>query len=238
MLIPHFPRTTLAVALAALGLAFNASGATSTSPSMHENTTNASATGSAAAKNSHALSADDRHFATKAAEAGMAEVDLGKLAEQKAQNADVRNFGARMVEDHSKANDRLKQIVATKDMTLPARLDSSGQKTLDKLTKLSGEKFDHAYISKQVSDHKKVIKEFQKEAKSGNDKDLRAFASNTLPTLEEHLRLAQSAEKSVSEQASKSASASPGLKAARKATGASTVTAERQEHMPVAKTGM
>ncbi len=177
----------------------------------------------------------------------MAEVEAGKLAEQKAQDAQVKQFAQRMVHDHTQANDRLKQIAASHGVSLPAHLDKKGQKELDKLGKLSGEDFDKTYMKDQVSDHKKVIDEFEKEAKSGKNADIRNFAENTLPTLKEHLQLAQSAQESVmsaksgnngSRQSSKQSSSDAGMKAAKKATGATYVTAEKQEHMPVPKTGM
>jgi putative membrane protein len=229
----RFRTTAVAAAVAALVFTFDAHAADKQSTSVERARTGQS---SATAKS---LSLQERQFATKAAEAGMEEVELGKVAERKAQNAQVKEFGARMVQDHSKANDRLKQVVSTKGFNLPTRLDKSAQKALDELTKLSGGQFDEQYIKKQVSDHKKVISEFEKEAKSANDGDLRAFASDTLPTLREHLDFAESAQKAVQGEGDKNASSqSKGLKAAKKATGASAASAERQERMPVAKTGM
>ncbi|MGE5103253.1 MAG: DUF4142 domain-containing protein [Betaproteobacteria bacterium] len=229
MLVLRCNKVAIAVALAGAAIAWDANAATPATPPAARPSASAS---------SQSLSTDDRQFAMKAAEAGMAEVELGKLAQQKAQNDQVKQFGERMVRDHSQANDRLKQVVASKNVTLPAHLDKSGQKDLDQLTKLSGPKFDQQYIKKQVSGHEKVIQEFRKEAKSGRDQDLRTFASRTLPTLEQHLTLAKSAQKAAEDEASQSASSDSGLKAAKKATGASHVAAEKQEHMPVPKTGM
>ncbi|MGE5170346.1 MAG: DUF4142 domain-containing protein [Rudaea sp.] len=230
MLVSGCNKVAMAVALAGAAIAWDANAAkpAATSPAPHPS----------ASASSHSLSSDDRQFAVKAAEAGMAEVELGKLAQQKAQNGQVKQFGERMVQDHTQANDRLKQVVASKNVALPMRLDKSGQKDLDQLTKLSGAKFDQQYMKKQVSGHEKVIEEFRKEAKSGRDQDLRTFASSTLPTLEQHLSLAKSAQKAAHDEATQSASSDAGMKAAKKATGASHVAAEKQEHMPVPKTGM
>ena len=125
-----------------------------------------------------------------------------------------------------------------KHLSLPKHLDKAGQKDLDELGKVNGAQFDRQYIEKQVSGHEKVIAAFKKESKSGHDADLRAFASNTLPTLKEHLQAAQSAEKAVSDEAAQSASSTAGLEAAKKATGASHVAVEKQDRMPVPKTGM
>jgi len=121
-------------------------------------------------------------------------VQLGQLAAQRAQSPEVKQFGQRMVTDHTAANDKLKQVASQKGVTLPADLDSSSRREYDKLEKLSGSKFDREYMSHMVSDHKKDVKEFESEAKSGKDADLKTFASTTLPTLQEHLKMAQSAE--------------------------------------------
>ena len=130
-------------------------------------------------------------FVRKAAMGGMAEVELGNLAQQKASNDQVKQFGAKMVQDHGKANDELKQLASSKGIDLPSALDSKHKKDMDKLNKLSGAQFDKAYMSHMVDDHKKDVSEFKKQAKSGKDADVKAFAAKTLPTLEEHLQLAQ-----------------------------------------------
>jgi len=129
----------------------------------------------------------------KRSDAGaLAEVELGKLAQQKASSDQVKQFGSRMVEDHSKANDELKQLAQSKGVDVPAAPDKSQQKELDKLNKLTGSKFDHEYMAHMLSDHRKDVSEFQKVSKSSKDSDVKAFADKTLPTLQEHLKLAQS----------------------------------------------
>ena len=138
-----------------------------------------------------AVPAADKDFAQKAAVGGMAEVQLGKLAQQKASNDQVKQFGSHMVEDHSKANDELKQIASTKGVQLPSALDKKHQSDMDRLQKMSGADFDKAYMSHMVDDHKHDVADFKKEASSGRDSDIKGFASKTLPTLEEHLKLAQ-----------------------------------------------
>jgi putative membrane protein len=143
------------------------------------------------ASGSSQLSAADQTFVKKAAQGGMAEVELGKLATQKASSEDVKKFGQRMVDDHTKANDQLKQIAGTKGVTLPTELDSKDQALKDRLSKLDGEKFDQAYMKNMVRDHTKDVSEFRKESTSGKDSDLKSFASQTLPTLEDHLKEAK-----------------------------------------------
>ncbi len=131
-------------------------------------------------------------FMKKAAVGGMAEVELGQLAQQKGSSARVKEFGARMVRDHSKANQELKQLAGLKGVTLPTALDSKNQKVVAHLQKLSGVAFDRAYMSDMVADHKEDIADFQTEGQGGKDPDVKAFATKTLPTLEEHLKMAQS----------------------------------------------
>jgi len=156
-------------------------------------TTAAAMTGSMNSKAS-TITSGDRKFMEKAAEGGMAEVKLGQLATQKAQSDDVKKFGERMVDDHSKANDQLKQVASTKGVTLPTEPDKASQHEYDKLSKMSGAQFDREYMDHMVSDHKKDISEFQKEAKNAKDADVKQFASSTLPTVQQHLQLAQSAD--------------------------------------------
>lgn len=133
------------------------------------------------------LSSADSAFAMKAAQGGMAEVQLGKLAADKASNPDVKAFGQQMVDDHSKANDQLKAVAQQENMTLPTDLNAKDQATYDRLSKMSGAAFDKAYVKDMVKDHEMDIKEFQKEANSGKDEKIKGFASETLPVLQGHL---------------------------------------------------
>ncbi|HZR67370.1 MAG TPA: DUF4142 domain-containing protein [Terriglobales bacterium] len=141
---------------------------------------------------SASLTATDRQFIKKAAEGGMAEVELGKLATEKASSPDVKQFGQRMVDDHSKANDQLKQIASEKGVTVPDKLSAKDAATKARLEKLSGDSFDRAYMKDMVTDHTKDVSEFRTESKTAKDSDLKSFASQTLPTLEEHLKQAKS----------------------------------------------
>jgi putative membrane protein len=134
----------------------------------------------------------DQHFMREAAQGGMAEVELGHLAADKASNAEVKEFAQRMVKDHSQANDQLKQIASQKGVTLPTSLSAKDQATKNKLSKLSGDAFDQAYMSDMLKDHKTDIAAFQKETTNGKDPDVKQFASQTLPTLKDHLKHAQS----------------------------------------------
>jgi putative membrane protein len=146
--------------------------------------------GSAKAVNDKKPSAD-HHFVMDAATGGMAEVELGKLAADKATNADVKKFGQRMADDHGKANDELKSLAQSKQITLPNAVDAKHQATIDRLSKLSGEAFDRAYVQEMLKDHQKDVAAFRTESKSGKDPEVKAWAGKTLPTLEEHLKLIQ-----------------------------------------------
>ncbi len=132
------------------------------------------------------LSRADHTFFVTAAEDGMAEVELGKLAQQKGASEQVKGFGTQMVTDHTKAGDELKALAASKGVTLPAT-PGKHQKDIDKLGKKSGADFDRDYARHMVDAHKKAVSLFQKASKSGGDADVKAFAGKTLPTLQQHL---------------------------------------------------
>jgi putative membrane protein len=136
------------------------------------------------------VSDTDKAFMSEAATGGMAEVELGRLAAQKAASADVKAFGQRMVRDHSKANGELKAVAAKKGVTLPTALTDEQKANKAKLEKLSGAAFDREYMAMMVEDHDKDVAAFQDKSTSANDADLRAFVSKTLPTLQEHQKLA------------------------------------------------
>jgi putative membrane protein len=148
---------------------------------------NTAATGSAAS-----LTPADRTFVNEAAVGGMAEVQLGQLAVKNAKSPDVKNFGQRMVDDHTRVNNDLKQLASSKGITLPTDLDTKHKETVDRLSKLTGEQFDKAYMNDMIEDHTKDVADFRKEASEAGDPDVKAFAAKTLPTLEEHLALAKS----------------------------------------------
>jgi putative membrane protein len=147
------------------------------------------------------LSSSDRSFLKKAAEGGLAEVELGQLASQRASDPQVKQFAQRMVADHGKANDQLKQIASSKNVELPTALPAAAKRERDRLSKLSGAQFDREYMSHMTSDHKKDTSLFRSAAKSAKDSDVRQFASATLPTLEEHLQMSQSISKSAKSSA-------------------------------------
>lgn len=149
-----------------------------------------------ASSNKSRLTAADKRFLDKAAEGGKAEVELGQLAVQKAASEDVKKFGQRMVDDHTRANQKLQEVAEQKGIKLPDKLDAKDQATKARLEKLSGKQFDEAYMKDMVKDHTKDVNEFQREANDGKDPDVKSFAQTTLPTLQDHLKDAKQIETS------------------------------------------
>ena len=133
----------------------------------------------------------DRTFVEKAAIGGMTEVNASKVAQEKATSPAVKDFAAHMIADHTKANSELVSAATAKGVTPPGTVDKTHQKAIDKLSSMSGADFDKAYMKQMVADHKTTVSLFEKEAKSGKDGDLQAWAGKTLPTLQEHLKMAQ-----------------------------------------------
>lgn len=148
------------------------------------------------------LSAMDKTFMKKAAQGGMAEVKLGELAAKQGSSDQVKQFGQKMVDDHGKANDALKEVAAKKNFTLPGDIDAKSKATLAKLEKLHGAAFDAAYIKDMKMDHQADIAEFQKEVSKGKDPDVKGFASSTLPTVKEHYTMISGMSKSGSSKMS------------------------------------
>jgi len=143
-----------------------------------------------AEKVASSVSDADRAFMTEAATGGLAEVELGRLAARKGKSASVRAFGQRMVRDHSRANVQLKSLARSKRVALPAALTEEQKADRAKLQNLSGADFDREYMSMMVDDHDKDVAAFQDKSSSASDAGLRAFATKTLPTLQQHQKMA------------------------------------------------
>jgi putative membrane protein len=145
--------------------------------------------------------AKDKDFATDVAQAGLMEVMLGELAASNAESQDVKNLGKHMVTDHTNANKELMTLASKKNITLPSGLSKEGQMHYDKLSKKKGNDFDKAYSEMMVKDHEKVIDKFKKESEKGEDADLKAWATKTLPTLEHHLMMAKDTDSKINKKA-------------------------------------
>jgi len=189
------------------------------------------------------LSHGDQKFIHEAAKGGMMEVQMGRLGVQKAQNDQVKQFAQRLIDDHTKANSELKQLAASKGITLPddkfagtsetdrtkvrEETDSTAHMShpMKKLETLSGTDFDREFVRMAVSDHEKDVKEFEKEAQKADDSDVRAFAQKTAPTLREHLQQAKSLQSQVgagSGHSSTSSGSAPALGGSDRGTSSST----------------
>ena len=146
--------------------------------------------------NNPALNDKTTDFATEAADGGMMEVQLGKLAQQKAQSKSVKDFGTMMVDDHTKANDELKALAGKKNVTLPAKIGDAHQKKYDDLSKKSGKDFDKAYINAMVDGHEAAVSDFKKQT-DNSDADVKEWVNKTLPALQMHLDSAKAIKKAL-----------------------------------------
>lgn len=138
-----------------------------------------------------AQAVEDQKFMDKAALGGLAEVELGKLASERAANPEVKELAQTIVQDHEKSNDQLKQIAQSKGAKLPQELDRAHKRERDRLSKLTGAEFDRAYVQTMLKEHDKDIKEFQNQAQKGKDPDLKKFATDNVPVLKQHRQRAQ-----------------------------------------------
>jgi len=137
------------------------------------------------------VSDQDREFVNKAATGNLAEVELGRVAAQRAARPSVRSFGERMVTDHGRSSEQLASLARSKGIEVPTALEPSQQAVRDRLSSLSGNDFDRDYMSEMVRDHTEDIALFERAAQSSTDPDLKAWAAQSLPMLREHLALAR-----------------------------------------------
>jgi len=145
-----------------------------------------------------------------AAEGGMMEVQAGQLAASKASDPNVKNFGDMLVKDHTNANNELVQLANAKKVELPAGPSRGERKDIEKLGKLSGKDFDKQFVAMGVKDHQKDIKEFEKASGKVKDPELKAWIDKTLPTLRQHLAMAEKLKQGGDAAAMGNRGASPG----------------------------
>lgn len=142
----------------------------------------------------------DLQFMAKAASAGHAKVVLGQLALRNSNREDVRQFAQRMVDDHNKATHQLAELAMHEHLRLPRHAEGQDAAEIKRLSALSGDEFDTAYIRLMIEDHRKTIDDYQKEAQQGEVAPIRTLANSTLPMLREHLLLAEQLQQHTSEE--------------------------------------
>jgi putative membrane protein len=135
------------------------------------------------------VSSADRSFASKAAQAGSAEIADAQIALKSSSRQDVKDFARRMVSDHTKAADQLKSVASGEGLTLPRGESAADQKETDALQKLTGASFDRRYIEDQRKAHRDAVALFTAESRNGKNSQLKSFAAQTLPTLQDHLKM-------------------------------------------------
>ena len=139
-------------------------------------------------------SKSDASFMKHAANDSLAEIELGKLVQQKSQNADVKAFGQRMIDDHTKANEEMKPLADKMGVALPTAPEGKHAKMVKELSK-KDKRCDHEYAEAMVKDHEKAVKLFEKTSKKGDSEEVRQLAAKTLPVLQEHLKMARDLKK-------------------------------------------
>ena len=137
------------------------------------------------------LTPADQSFADELARANLAEINLGKLAQQKATTATIKDFAGRMVEDHTQLDNELKSWAKANNVTLPTTMSSADESEHSKLAGLSANNFDKQYLETMLSDHQRDIQKVQQEAEHVTNPQVKELANRTLPVLEDHLRLAE-----------------------------------------------
>lgn len=142
---------------------------------------------------------NDTEFAVAVADAGMLEVQLSKLAVERSATPAVKQFAQTMIDEHTKANTELATLAAQKNISLPTVLSDKSQKKYNDLLEKSGKDFDDAYTDCMVKNHKDAVDSFKKQADKGDDADLKSWAAGKVATLEHHLDMAKTTEKTVDE---------------------------------------
>jgi putative membrane protein len=164
-----------------------------------------SATGRSESTKKSNLSHSDRKFIEDAAKGGMAEVELAKIAQERASSPEVKQFAQQMERDHSQANEKIRQLAQEKGVTMPTGPKLAQNHEASKLMKKQGQDFDREYMDYMVKDHQKDVKEFKKQAEKAKDPDVKSFAQETAPKLEHHLQMAENADAAVGGKQAKNA---------------------------------
>ena len=137
----------------------------------------------------NSLSSKDRTFVMQAGQLSMMEVELGRLAVQRGSSPAVKQYGQEMVEEHTRANQELMQLVMQKQVEMPTEMSTQNTAMIDQLSGLSGSSFDTAYKQAMIDSHNQAIALFQAQSQQGQDPQLKAWATQKLPNLQAHLEM-------------------------------------------------
>jgi putative membrane protein len=162
-------------------------------PALQQESSGASGASSSESKSgSSQMSKADQKMMRDIAQSNLAEIEIGKLAEQKSQNEKVKEFAQKMVEDHTNAQKKLEELAAQKGVQLPTQPDKQHMAEMKKLQNLSGEKFDKQYLAQGgMRDHREAQKMLSRVEQRAQDEDLKKLASEMLPTIDEHMKTAR-----------------------------------------------
>ncbi|HWR54217.1 MAG TPA: DUF4142 domain-containing protein [Bryobacteraceae bacterium] len=140
-------------------------------------------------QSSSGISSSDRQFLTKAAQGSMAEVEMGKLAQERGSSEHVKELGKQLAEDHQKSLDQIRTIAQSKGIDLPQEVSKKDKAEHDRLSGLSGDAFDRAFLKAAQQDHRKDIAEYKRQAERSKDPEIQQYAQSTLPVLERHQQM-------------------------------------------------
>jgi putative membrane protein len=200
-----------APASAGKGATMPAGKATKPATAATDMTGQSSTQGSTASGSGKALNKADQQLVKNLAMANMAEIETAKMAQTKTQNEQVKSFAQRMIDDHTKALSDVQQLAQTKSVTLPTELDKAHKAKADKLAKLSGDKFDRAYMAQAgVADHQKTHAMVRSGGNRASDADVKALVAKLQPAVDEHLKMAQDMRKNRSATAAGSGNTATG----------------------------
>ena len=173
------------------GETYNETNTATTATAAPETSATSTATSATSTSPPAALNDKDKDFVNSASLGGIAEVELAQDGVKHATNADVKSFAQKLVDDHTKANQELSSFASSRGVTTTAKVEGKMKETKERIMKLTGKSFDQAFVKQMIEDHTSTIKMFEDESKAGTDADLKNWVDKTLPTLRDHLKMAQ-----------------------------------------------
>jgi putative membrane protein len=142
-------------------------------------------------KSNNQLTSQEKEFLDKAANDNMAQIQMGRIAQQKSQNPQIQQFGQTLVSDHQNAQDKLQNIAQQNNVTLPSSLDQQHQTEANRLSKLAGTQFDKEFLSSEVNGLQNALQDYKNISENAKDPAVKQYASNAVPVIQKHLNRAQ-----------------------------------------------